>query len=452
MKRILLLLILFCIKTHQSYSNGGCAFNYQIDSINNLSVSFIYLGWPGPQTYSWDFGDASGTSVLQNPSYVYSSPGNYTVVLNSVDTNGIHCTSSLAVVVGGSVNCSFISTGAGLAPSVVYFTNTSVGSAVSYQWDFGDGSTSIIANPAHTYSSAGTFSVCLITTDSLSLTCTYCQSITIIAPCDAAFQYTSIGLNTYFVENSLNRNLPVMNYHWDFGDGGTSTLRYPVHLFAGAGNYNVCLTINDTATCYDVVCNLVNVDTILPAVCNANFLFTQAQLYSINIVNTSYGTGLSYNWDFGDGSGSTLAYPSHTYASIGSYNICLSITDSAGCSSNFCDSLNVDSLGNISARIASGFTVNVISPFDLTLTVSQLENINISVNPNPAREFLVVNVKDVRDECKYMLHSITGSVCRTGQLYLGMNNVDLLQLSNGMYFLEVINEKGVGKCWKVVKE
>src|SRR4051812_21462375 len=101
MKKSLLLFSLFSLLMLRSYA-AGCTFTYQVDSINPLSVSFNYTGLPGAQTYSWDFGDSIGTSTLQSPSYLYSAPGFYNVILNTLDTNGIPCQYNLTVTAGAT--------------------------------------------------------------------------------------------------------------------------------------------------------------------------------------------------------------------------------------------------------------------------------------------------------------------------------------------------------------
>jgi hypothetical protein len=96
MKKYLLLSLLIFAST-KMFAVGGCAFYYQNDSINPSTITFTYNGWVGLQTYTWNFGDGVGTSTQENPVYTYSTPGNYLVTLNTLDSNGIACSSSLMV-------------------------------------------------------------------------------------------------------------------------------------------------------------------------------------------------------------------------------------------------------------------------------------------------------------------------------------------------------------------
>jgi PKD repeat protein len=452
MKKIILILIFTTSLISRSLANGGCAFTYQADSINNMLVSFTYTGWPGPATYTWDFGDSVGTSTLQNPTYLYSAPGNYTVSIHLLDTNGIICDYSLLVSVGGSINCSFIYSGGSTVPATINFIDNSIGNPISYHWDFGDGTFATTQNPSHTYTSPGTYSVCESTSDANGILCTSCQSITISGGCTASFQYSTSHLDAYFVENSVNTNLSTTNYQWTFGDGSLpSTARYPSHTYPVQGTYFACLTINDSLNCIDSTCRSISVDTFNLVGCMAEFLFTELQPYSIGIVNSSFGWSPSYQWDFGDGDTSNLAYPSHTYNAIGSYIICLTVSDTTGCLNTFCDSLNVDSLGNISVQGLSGFTISVLSPSGLTSSIKEINHSNFSVYPNPARDNFIINNQSA-GENKFVLYSFTGAILKKGNLLPGINVIDVLNYSSGIYLLEITNDKNEHKGWKIVRE
>jgi PKD repeat protein len=112
---------------------------------------------------SWTFGDG-GTSTATNPSHSYASPGSYTVALTVTTTVGPNTqTKNGYIQVCGPPVAGF--TGAptlGVAPLTVVFANLSTGSGTSYAWSFGDGGTSTMPTPSHTYMAPGTYSVRLI--------------------------------------------------------------------------------------------------------------------------------------------------------------------------------------------------------------------------------------------------------------------------------------------------
>src|SRR4029079_11103340 len=116
----------------------------------------------GGNSYTWDFGDGSGTSSLQNPSHTYTTPGTYTVTL-SASLGSCSDADSIVnyITVNPAPTAAFSAANVCLG-DVMNFTNPSSG-ATSYSWNFGDGvGTSSSTNPSYTYSTANTFTVALI--------------------------------------------------------------------------------------------------------------------------------------------------------------------------------------------------------------------------------------------------------------------------------------------------
>jgi PKD repeat protein len=139
------------------------------------------------------------------------------------------------------------------------------------------------------------------------------------------------GLDTsYSVQFNAFYNKTASAYSWDFGDGFTSTLANPTHVYSKKGIYKVCLTIKGTNNCYASICNEQKIGlsgnpckTAIASnyVTSNNIQFTQ---------NTLGAMPLTYLWDFGDGSKSTLANPTHSYVISGSYPVMLKVTDNSG--------------------------------------------------------------------------------------------------------------------------
>ncbi len=122
-------------------------------------------------------------------------------------------------------------------PLEVFFTNTTTG-ATSYEWNFGDGSTSFTENPSHTYNASGTYNVVLSATGEGGTT-NQEQRVTVTAPPPRAnFSYTASGLIVDFNNSSTDAT----SYSWDFGDGTTSTVENPSKTYGRSGRYNVTLT------------------------------------------------------------------------------------------------------------------------------------------------------------------------------------------------------------------
>jgi len=358
---VLALLVLFCSAEAQ------CTVNFSLydssGSIYGANTS------SGADTVEWYVYDGSGALIQVYTSWDLVHPtsggvGPYTICLFGYNTpSWTVCDTACAVITttGGGGGCS---AGFWSAPDSIggfYFTNSSSGgsSPILYQWDFGDGSFSFLENPTHTYSAAGVYTVCLTITDAVGCSDTYCDLVTVgsgsSSPCSADFvgvPDTSGGYGFWSLASGSG-----LSHFWDFGDGGSSTLESPYHVYSTSGTYNVCLTVWDTVGCADTVCNSIYISgsgTTLP--CNANFIwFPDTASNTVYLWNlASGGSGMSYFWDFGDGSSSTLAFPSHTYATNGAYNVCLTISDGS-CTSVFCDSVWVP-------LKSSGFTINVVAP------------------------------------------------------------------------------------------
>jgi PKD repeat protein len=202
----------------------------------------------GVTSYSWNFGDG-GTSTAANPTYVYNSAGTNTVTLTVttasatntyVRTNYIK---SYALPVVAFVGGPLI----GEAPWTATFTNTSTStnSVTAWRWTFG--SQSITTNAlvyTYTFTNPGTFNVALrATTPVGNVTAT--TNGYVIASTNAAFFQTTNATTGYAPLTNLFQVIGsgATNYSWNFGDGGTSTVAAPTHVYTSAGTNTVTLTV-----------------------------------------------------------------------------------------------------------------------------------------------------------------------------------------------------------------
>lgn len=134
----------------------------------------------------------------------------------------------------------------------VVFTDTTTGgtSPYIYLWDFGNGLTSTLQNPANTYGEIGTYNVSLIVTEQDGESDNYHLIVTVVADTflDASFTVSSstitLGDAITFADTTTGGSLP-FNYEWDFGDGTSSTTQNPTYTYSEAGTYSVTLTITD---------------------------------------------------------------------------------------------------------------------------------------------------------------------------------------------------------------
>lgn len=329
------------------YVNDGCSYDtaYQVievypqpnvdfttvpDSVCvNQAMTFNNLS-TGLAGISWNFGDG-GTSTLTNPQHTYAASGNYLVTLTgtSVVTG---CTGSITKPV--HVNITPVSAfipgpASGCEPILVNFANTSAG-AQFYSWNFGDGNTSVNANPSHTYTADGTYVVTLVAQNINGCTDTTTQTVTVFPKPVSAFT-TDSPSSCYIPVNvqMINASTGATGFSWDFGNGVTSSLNNPSVMYNAVGTYNISLIATNMYGCSDTSTYAYTIYN-LP---QAAFTFGPnpgcARQPVVFENNSTFATG--YTWIFGDGSTSTNESPSHEYADSGVYTITLIVTGLGGC-------------------------------------------------------------------------------------------------------------------------
>ena len=135
----------------------------------------------------------------------------------------------------------------GAAPLALNFQNSSTGTITSYAWTFGDGTTSTVANPAHVYSAVGVYSVALtVTGPGGTNTQTRTNYVTVTAPPPPVAQFTGApvsGTSPLTVNFTSTSTGNITSYAWTFGDGATSTVASPSHVYSTPGTYTVALTV-----------------------------------------------------------------------------------------------------------------------------------------------------------------------------------------------------------------
>lgn len=213
-----------------------------------LTASVTSGGEP-PYDFSWSFGDnASGFG--DSVSHIYQLAGTYDYQVNVTDSNGCAGNCSGTVIIITKLNAAFdASVLIGCATLKVDFTNNSV-FAITYLWDFGDGTTSVLENPSHYYLNPGIYTVTLMAFGATGTdTSTVTNQVFVYSKPVANFQayISENGDTVYFADNSVD----AITWLWDFGDGGTDTIQNPVHVYAANGNYNISLIVTNSYGCTD---------------------------------------------------------------------------------------------------------------------------------------------------------------------------------------------------------
>ncbi len=134
----------------------------------------------------------------------------------------------------------------------------------------------------------------------------------------------------------------IVSWHWDFGDGQESRERNPMHFYDHSGDtVKICLTTLTSDSCLSTFCMKLIVGESHPYDCHTEFVIATGKSLPpvYTFIPDSSRKGLSYWWDFGDGSFSTEATPDHRYDYGGYYTVCLQATEPDGCTSYVCQTL-----------------------------------------------------------------------------------------------------------------
>ncbi len=301
-----------------------------------LAVSFADASTGGRVTsYSWRFGDGA-TSTAQSPTHVFSAPGSYNVVLTVMGPGGSSSkTGVTTTILAPPPVASFTHTPAsGTAPLDVAFNDTSTGSISAYLWTFGDGTTSTLKSPAHTYVSAGNYTVSLtVTGDGGTSTKTGVVQVLPAKPVAGFTEDVTSGKAPLTVHFSATTTGTVNSYSWSFGDGGISTAKDALYTYTKAGTYSVSLTVtgsggSDTLTKTDLI--RVDAPEVPPvADFSADKVDGDAPL-SVAFQNKTTDNASQFAWEFGDGTTSSESNPVHVYVTPGTYSVKLTATGPAG--------------------------------------------------------------------------------------------------------------------------
>lgn len=263
-------------------------------------------------------------------------------------TNGFNCQSTVTThvfTVPPDDNISISFTAAPLIQtlpnSVVTITNNTTPGPWTQEWDFGDGTTFTGANPVnHDYGTYGEFTIILTVTNNI---CILTQSVMVrIDPIPPILDFSydpPSGCSPLTVNfTNLSQFADPSSYFWQFGtDEGVSHAVDPVYTYTRPGLYSVSLSatniIGDTVAITKSQIIEVFPSPIAQFTANPDTVYVPGGKVFLN--NQSIG-GTDYDWDFGNGEGSSLFEPSAVEYVIEEddqqiYTITLVVTNSFGC-------------------------------------------------------------------------------------------------------------------------
>ncbi|TND07990.1 MAG: cell surface protein [Bacteroidetes bacterium] len=372
------------------------------------------------------------------------------------------------------------------------FTDSSTGLTTSWAWDFGDGNTSTLQNPSHTYAAQGIYNVCLISTSPCGSD-TICQQVSACLALSANYSSSLNGSSVNFTD--LSAGSPT-SWFWDFGDGNNSTAQNPSHTYATNGTYNVCL-VATTGCGSDTTCQNITICT--PGAAAFTLLDSSG---TVTFSDGSTGNPTTWSWDFGDGGNSNVQNPVYTYAISGTYNVCLVSDNGCGpdttcqqvticipviASFNSTDTLGTITLTDMSSGGATSwswdfgdggnstlqnpvYTYSAPGVYNVCLIatsscsadtfcqqmpiiitgIAGAENSVFSVYPNPVHGLLTIRFAQETEATDLVIYDMTGRVVLREKTTGGFTRViDVHALPSGMYQLQL---QHAGSNIRFVKE
>lgn len=283
-------------------------------------------------SWSWDFDDGT-SSTLQNPNHMFTSPGVYNMIL-SVNTAFCIGTDTVPVTVEAIPTAIFSAdTTNGCADLLVNFTNNSSVNAVSYLWDFGDGSIpDTSTSPSHVfinpYGVDTTYNVLLIAQTAFGCVDDTVQTITVYPNPNASFTDNAVLDCAPLIINFTNTSTGSTSQTWNFGDGSPTTNSLsPSHTYQNTtqfiNNHLVELVVLSNNGCSDT--SRKNI-TVYPEPQFGFGINPDSGCSPLIVSFPSVIGAVVYNWDFGDGATGVGPTPSHTFVNNLTNNLTYTVT------------------------------------------------------------------------------------------------------------------------------
>jgi len=342
-----------------SWNFSGCASNPV--SFLNLSTDTVH----SISNWQWDFGNASGTSILASPSYTYDAGGSYNVHLNVVNDQGCVDDTTRVFTINNSPSANFTFTGTSCVGNTITFNDQSSilnGTISHWYWDYGDGvrDTFLVSTqPTHIFTAAGNYTVTLIVDNANGCRSTHTETVVVgnrpVPNFDLPGNVCLPGGSALFVNTSTVAGGGNMVYSWDFGDASPSSNQTsPSHIYTSTGPFSVTLTASlgtcskDTVKVFNTLYqNPVASFNMNASNClNTTTSFTSNSTSSNSIIN-------QWDWDFGDGFQGSNANTTHTYLTAGTYTVTLQVTNDKGCADDTVRTIVVNPLPQASFTVSS---------------------------------------------------------------------------------------------------
>ena len=337
----------------------------------------------GGGTYAWQPGGATTALINISP----ATTTTYTVIASY--STGCNDTDEVTVFVNPSPFASFPTPVSTCANAAIQFSDQSTSSSglISWSWNFGNNTNSLLQNPTAVYTTPGNYQISLVVTSDVGCSDTMQNLISIIPSPFALFDFSNVCLfdTVRFVNNSSSGTGEALSYQWSFGDSTTEVLISPNHYYPYSNTYLTTLIATSTSGCVDSVSAFVSVYA-LPVV---NAGLDQSVCSGENVTLAASG-GIGYSWSPGGFSISSV-----TFIPANSQVYSVEVTDVNGCKNN--DEVLVTVNENPIADAGSDQTICSGGYATLTASGGQIYSWNpggaatnqVQVNPTSTITFIV---------------------------------------------------------------
>lgn len=310
----------------------------------------------------YDTGAGWQTMGSTSATYVYNTPGDYTIGLVAyVASAGASCTDTVWVDlhVRPSPTAAFTLSDDEACDELTYSVTDNSVNAIGWNWDMGNSTTYTVQSPPdQTYSTEGTYTVSLSVVSPNGCINSTSQVVNVYDSPEAAFNTNDLCLGDTAVftdASSFSALDPIIDYAWDFGDASTGNGTVVTHYYGTGGLYDVILTTT-TAHCSDDTLVQVNVDAP-PTIDFTVDIASGCNPLDVQFTNNST-SATTYLWTFGDGSSSTASDPSHQFLNANTsdtvFTVYLYGENAFGCSG--LDSIDITVTGSTTASFTSNAT------------------------------------------------------------------------------------------------
>lgn len=417
-------------KNAQEFARPVAGFNVPAVLCDKTELQFTNTSTisRGNMGYTWDIGN-SEISTLAHPLFNFDSPGTKTIKMRVLSEFGCADSITKVITLKEAPSADFI-TGPTCNLSATQFsfkgTKPSGGFVTTFNWDFNGEGTSTAENPTKLFPIVGKKMVTLSVACNNGCTDLITKSVEIKLQSKADFDVPDFCDNEDAVfQNNSKVAIGNLLYKWKFGDGNVSSAQSPRHRYnLNAGTYNVTLVAIVPGGCSDSITKPVN------SYANPDASFTYQSSGRLVNFNAKHVGAATYHWNFhGGGSAETKNAQFHfdNYPS-GKYNVCLTVTNAANCSSQSCQIINI-----------SGGINNI--------TGSK----GISVYPNPNNGAFTIKLDEPLNDLSIVIFNNVGALVKVIPVE-NLKSVYNLNLdAAGVYLVKVTNG-GKVNTYKVLVE